>query len=169
MGPGLRREDYYHPEFLSAVAIALIESWMPSRDARVGLAGAVALEQLDLEQVQRLDIGQAQADRGVELGFFSSSRDCPVIASRQSWVRCHSSRMRVKIASRRRLVLDQLGVARGDPHVGLGEHHLEIVERGAEERPGLAHLAQQRDVAERRPAPGRRRTSPAASPAPAPS
>jgi hypothetical protein len=35
-------------------------------DARVRLAGAVALQQFDLEQVQGLDIGQAQADRGVE-------------------------------------------------------------------------------------------------------
>ena len=46
-----------------------------------------------------------------------------------------------------------VGVARGDAHVGLGEHHLQIVERGAEERPGLDHLAQQRLVAERRAAP----------------
>ena len=41
------------------------------------LAGAVALQQFDLEQVQRLDIGQAQADRGVERRHcFSSSRAC---------------------------------------------------------------------------------------------
>src|SRR5690606_20433351 len=35
-------------------------------DARVGLARAVALHQLDLGQVERLDIGQAQPDRRFE-------------------------------------------------------------------------------------------------------
>ena len=55
-----------YPLFRSAVAIALIDSWMPSRDPRIVLAGAVALQQLDLQQVERLDIGQAQPDRGVE-------------------------------------------------------------------------------------------------------
>src|SRR3546814_19367263 len=35
-------------------------------DPRIVLARAVALHQLDLEQIERLDIGQAQPDRGVE-------------------------------------------------------------------------------------------------------
>src|SRR5437016_5380782 len=38
----------------------------PLGDPGIALPGAVALEQFDLEQVQRLDIGQAQADRFVE-------------------------------------------------------------------------------------------------------
>src|SRR5690606_33713587 len=36
-------------------------------DARIVLAGAVALEQSHLKQVARLDIRQAQADRGIDI------------------------------------------------------------------------------------------------------
>src|SRR3954451_19986128 len=38
----------------------------PLANPRVVLAGAVPFQQLDLEQIQRLDVGQAQADRGLE-------------------------------------------------------------------------------------------------------
>lgn len=40
----------------------------PVPNAGVGLASAMPLEQFDLQMVERLDVGQAQPDRGVESG-----------------------------------------------------------------------------------------------------
>ena len=59
-------------EFRSAVATALIDNRVPRRSADL-LAGAVALHQLDLQQVERLDIGH-RTDRRVQRGMLSSSR-----------------------------------------------------------------------------------------------
>ncbi len=53
--------------------------------------------------------------------------------------------MRAKIGSRTAAVGHQLGVARGDREVGLGEHHRHVRQHAAEERPAGVHLAQQRE------------------------
>ena len=44
------------------------------------------------------------------------------------------------------LVLDQFHVARGDAQVALGQHHVQVGQQRAEERPGAVHLLQQRQA-----------------------
>ena len=47
------------------------------------------------------------------------------------------------------LVLDELGVTRGEAHVGFRQHHLHVGERRGEQRPALGHLSEQCFVLER--------------------
>ena len=42
---------------------------------------------------------------------------------------------------------DELGVARRDREIGLGEHHRHVRQHAAEERPALVHLGEQREPA----------------------
>lgn len=87
----------------------------------------MALEQLDLEMVERLDIGQAQPDRLVERQFFSSSRVCRVTESRPSRVRPQPIADAAEDRLARAHVLDQGDIMAGDRHVGFGQHHLQLI------------------------------------------
>ena len=157
------------PELRSAVAMALIDRSSPLADARIVLAGAVALHQLDLQEVERLDIGQPQPDRGVEGGMLFE-QPCHARSRRADRhvlgpTRCGSRQRRDRAGPRPRPAPHSARRCRGRTWRAPSPCW-----RGW--RRTAATLAPSRRAApcrRSRPAPARPHTSPAASLAPAPS
>ena len=136
----------------------------------VVVAGAVAPQQLDLQMVQRLQIRETVEHRTCQRRVVGEQ----VVLTGDELV--HADRAPVLVddlvehPAPQRLVVHQLGVARGQAHIGFGQHLRHVRQHGPEERPPLIEVLQHFDAAvalgdpplDRR---SRCRTSPAASPA----
>ena len=100
----------------------------------VGRQRAQPGEQPDLELGQRVDVRVAQRDRALEDRRPVEQPLAPGDPRRSATVRRYS----VSIASQRRSSpgpVASAGVQPGDPHVGLGQAHLGVVEQARQERP----------------------------------
>ena len=107
---------------------------------RIVLAPTVApaLQQVDLQQADRIDIGIAQADRQRQALVVRSSRSLPLDrAAPTSRVRANSRSIRGKNSSCNGPA--SANSAR-DAQIALGQHHLDIVQEGLEERPVARHF-----------------------------
>ncbi|MNY00791.1 hypothetical protein D3C86_1332990 [compost metagenome] len=112
-------------------------------DFRVGVLvrGAVAADQVDLQVVERVDVGEAFAQRDLQRGVVGQQ-----FALGQELE--HGERAAVfgadgaEDAFAQGALRDELGVAGGDGEVGFGQHHFHIGEQGAEGGPVAGHFAQ---------------------------
>ena len=163
------------PLLRSPAAMPLIVRWMPRTTRSSASPGPVPLQQFDLQMVERIEIGKAVADGArqqrvglkqralARYGQQHGNRGLPLLAQ-----------AREDLLPQRR-VLDQLGVARGDGDVALGQHHVHVRQQRAEERPlraisrSIAMPGSPRSAWNASKPPSRSRTSPAASAGIAPS
>ena len=91
------------------------------------VAAAVALQQLDLHVVERIEVGEAVADRAREQRVALQQR--LLLHDREQGIdRCPATRRAGarRSLSRSSASADQLGVARGDGDVALGQHHVHV-------------------------------------------
>mgnify|MGYP006151880011 CR=1 FL=1 len=112
------------------------------RLADPGDRGAVALDQFDLQVVQRVEIGEAVLDRARQQRIagqaFLGAGDGREHAAGTFMLAGDAA----EDGGAQLAVRHQSGVARGHGEVGLGEHHVHVRQQGGEERPFLAHGAQ---------------------------
>ena len=106
-------------------------------------------QQFHLKQIQRLDVRQTQTDRVIQHGIVFQQRGL-LRDAEQTIVRLLPARAdAIEDAGGEALVFHECRVALRDDHIRLRQHHLHIVERRFEERPGLRHFAQQALILER--------------------
>src|SRR4051794_28253314 len=112
-------------------------------DPDILFSRTIPLQKLNLQKIERFDVREAQADRGIqpwiilEQALLSADR-------KQAFVRaepCIANTAEYRIAHGP--VLDQLGIMGCDRHVRLRQDHLEVIEGRAEEWPFLVHFAKQ--------------------------
>src|SRR5690348_4357151 len=127
--------------------------------AGIGVAGAIAAQELDLQVIERVEIGKAVADaareRGIVLEQRRLTRDGEEMAQRERVLVANAGEYCVTHAG----IGNELRVARADREVGLREHHAEVRKRRAEERPALVHFGEQRKTVRRAGEPGLDRRS----------
>src|SRR5438105_6629786 len=104
--------------------------------------GAMASQELDLQVVERIEIGEAVADRAGE-GWVLCQKFALPGDRREKAPRALPLRLDAPEHVARELrVANERGVARADGEIGLGEHHVHIGKHAAEKGPGAMHLAQ---------------------------
>ena len=123
----------------------LIDRWMPSTTRSSPVAGAMALQQLDLQMIERVEIGKSVADRAREQRI-AVEQACPDRRSPRSLAMelSHSRRMRGKIASRRATSSTSLAYCDAIAMLLLASTMSMLEIMRLEERPLAIHFLQQR-------------------------
>jgi hypothetical protein len=110
-------------------------------DAGVALSRTMAAQEIELEMIQRVDVGQALADAAGEGRV--RVEELALIGDREERL-ARPPKLGIdagKDGVGEGAIADQGGVAGGDGDVDLGEHHGEVAEERAEERPAAMHAA----------------------------
>ena len=116
--------------------------------AGVSSAGALAAEEVDLDEAHGVDVGIAQADGvGEDLVWFRAARVWPVTARTAERVRSNSRLEDGEDAVAEAGIGDERGVERGDAEVGFGQRHFDVADEVDEERELGHHGAEQGDAA----------------------
>ena len=110
----------------------------------------MAAEEFDLEVVERLDIGQPHPDGMLQDGLAVeqtglSGEGQHDIASPVPFIPDRPEDFFPEVG-----IGHQFGIARGDCHIGFGQHHFQIGQADIKERPAARHLGQQAPVDEAR-------------------
>src|SRR5260221_4680309 len=110
--------------------------------ALISITGAVTAQQLDLQVVERVEIGKTVSYRARERGVSRkkisrlcdreqpAAREFPLFAQALPHAFAHHR------------IGDELGIARSDAQIGLGEDHVHVGKHAAKEWPILRHLTQ---------------------------
>ena len=105
---------------------------------------AVAANQFNLQMVQRIQIGKPVLDGALQRRIASQAL---LVPGDQHECCCHAVPLGLNqaenLAAQSR-VAHQVGIARGQRQVALGQHHVHVAEQRAKKRPLTVHFLQQR-------------------------
>ena len=103
----------------------------------------VAAHQLDLQMVQRVEVRKAVLDRPRQRRIVLQAPGLAGDRSHRGLGTLGLGADRRKDALAQAFVFDQFDIARRQAQIALGQHHVDVGQQGAEERPLLVHALQQ--------------------------
>src|SRR5689334_3342849 len=93
-------------------------------NAFVSLASTMALEQLNLQMIQGLDVGQSQPDRNIQLGIVLEQARLARNVEQAVVCGMPGAFDLIEVMACHLLILHQRQIASGDRQIALGQHHL---------------------------------------------
>ncbi len=111
--------------------------------ALVGLPFAEAVQEFDLQVIERVDIRKAGADRTLERGVVGQALGVAGDRGEHVGGELPFAQQRLEHFLARLGVGHQFGITLRHAQIGLGQHHVDVRQQGGEEGPLLGHALQQ--------------------------